>query len=70
MCLLSAKNVENVIESLKWASVSLFRWFNNNLLKGKDDKCHFLVSTSQEVTLNVSNFKVKSTACEKRSTYY
>ena len=32
---LSAENVENVMESLERASVSLFRWFENNLLKGK-----------------------------------
>ena len=30
----SAKNVEDNIESLDRASVSLFRWFENNLLKG------------------------------------
>ena len=39
---LSAKHVEDVIESLERPSVSLFRWFENNLLKGNADKCHFL----------------------------
>ena len=62
---LSAKNVEDVIESLERASVSLFRWFENNLLKGNADKCHFLVSTSQEVSLNVNKFKIKKNSdCE------
>ena len=46
---LFAKNVEDVIESLEQASVSLYRWFESNLLKGNVDKCHFLASTSQEV---------------------
>ena len=32
----------------------------NNLLKGNVDECHFLVSTSQEVSLNVNNFKIKN----------
>ena len=45
----SAKNLEDVIESLERALVSLFRCFENNLLKGNADKCHFLLSTSQEV---------------------
>ena len=63
---LSAKNVEDVIESIERASVSLFRWFENNLLKGNADKCHFLVSTSQEVSLNVNNFKIKNSDYEKR----
>ena len=40
---LSAKNVEDVIESLERASVSLFRWFENNLLKGNADKYHFFL---------------------------
>ena len=62
---ISAKNVEDVIESLERASVSLFRWFENKLLKGNADKCHFLVSTSQEVNLNVNNFKIKNSHCEK-----
>ena len=34
---LSAKNVEEVTEALERASVSLFRWFENNLLKGNTD---------------------------------
>ena len=62
---LSAKNAEDVIDSPERASVSLFRWIENNLLKGNADKCHFLVSTSQEVSLNVNNFKIKNSDCEK-----
>ena len=61
---LSAKNVD-IIESLERASVSLFWWFENNLLKGNADKCHFLVSTNQEVSLNVNNFKTKNSDYEK-----
>ena len=62
---LSAKNIEDIIESLEQASVSLFRWFENNLLKDNADKFHFLVSPSQEVSLNVNNFKIKNSDCEK-----
>ena len=61
---LSAKNVEDVTESSERASVFLFRWFENNLLKGNADKFHFLVSPSQEVSLNVSNFKIINSDCE------
>ena len=57
--------MKGVIESLDQASVSLLRWFENNLLKGNADKCHFLESTSQEVALNVNNFKIKNSDCEK-----
>ena len=61
----STKNIEDVIEFLQKASVSLFRWFENNLVAGNADKCHFLVETSQEVSLNVNNFKIKNSDCEK-----
>ena len=52
-----------IIESLERATVYLFRWFENNLLKGNADKCYFLISTSQEVSLNLNNFKRKSSDC-------
>ena len=59
------ENVEDVIDSLERTSVSLFRWFENNLVIVKADKCHFLVSTSQEVSLNLNNFKIKNSDSEK-----
>ena len=62
---ISAKNVEDVTEPLEQASVSLFKWFQNNLLKGNADKCHFLLITCQEISLNVNKFKIKSSDCEK-----
>ena len=62
---LSAKNVEDFIESLERASVSLFRWFENNLFKGNADKCHCLVRTSQEIGFNLNNFKIKNSDYEK-----
>ena len=34
-------------------------------MKGNAVKCHFLVSTSQEVSLNVNNFEIKDSDCEK-----
>ena len=62
---LSGKNGEDVIESLERASVSRFRWFENKLLKSNVDKFRFFVSPSQEVSLNVNNFKIKSSDREK-----
>ena len=54
------------IESLKRTSIPPFRWFENNLLKSSADKCHFLVSTSQKVSLNVNNIKAINSDCKKR----
>ena len=61
----SAKNIENVIEPLERTSVSLIRWFENKLLKVNADKFHSLVSTSQEVSLNINTFKIKNSDFEK-----
>ena len=36
-----------------------------NILSANADKCHFLVSTSQEVSLNVNNFKIKKQRLRK-----
>ena len=63
---LSAKNIEDVIESLERALISLFKWFEKPF-KGNADKCHFLVSTSQEVSLNVNNFKKHNTDLCRRA---
>ena len=56
---------KNVIESLERASVSLSRWFESNLLKGNADKYYFLLSTSEELSLNANAFKIKNSDCEK-----
>ena len=62
---LSAKDAKDVINSLERASVSLFRWSENSLLKGDADKYHFPVSTIREGSLNVNTFKIKNNDCEK-----
>ena len=61
----SANYRDNVVESLKQASVSLFIWFKLNLLKSNSHKFHFFRSTDQEVSLNVDNFTLKNINYEK-----
>ena len=34
-------------------------------MEGNVDKCHFLVSTSQEISLNVNKFEIRNGDCEK-----
>ena len=46
-------------------SLSLFKWFEHNHLKGDADKCYFLVSNDQKVSLNVNNFTIKNSKCKK-----
>lgn len=60
----SAKYMD-VVEFLEKASVSLFKWFEINLLKANVSKCRFLTSIDQKVSLNVDNFTITNNECEK-----
>ena len=44
----STKTIDDVIESLEQASMSLFNWFELKLLKGNADNFHFLTSTNHK----------------------
>ena len=57
--------VIKVIESLKEASDELFCWFVNNQVKANPDKCHLITSSSDEVSIYVENYNIKSSKCEK-----
>ena len=61
----SAKYIDDAIETLDQASVSLFKWFELKLLKGNADKCHFLITIDQEESLNVDGFSIKNNKWEK-----
>ena len=43
----------------------MFEWFENNLLKNNADKCHLSVSSSDAVSLRVSECDIKNSECEK-----
>ena len=53
------------MEAQEQVSGSFFKRLNQNLLKGNANKCNFLVSNDEEVTLNVDTFALKNCECEK-----
>ena len=53
----SAKNVDDVTESLEQTSMSLFKWFELNPLKVNAYNFDFLTSTDQEVSLKLYHKK-------------
>lgn len=57
--------VDNIMEAQEQVSGSFFKRLNQNLLKGNTNKCNFLVSNDEEVTLNVDTFALKNCECEK-----
>ena len=60
-----ADDINRVITSLEKPSKALFEWFENNLLKSSADKCHLLVSSSDAVSVRVSEYDTKNSELEK-----
>ena len=54
-----------VLSSLANKSKSLFELFKNNLLKSSADKCHLLISSSENVTIKVSEYDARNSVCAK-----
>ena len=61
----SANNIDELIDSLEKASSNLFKWFNDSLFKGNPDKCHLLVSTNEKIKINIRDFSIENSDCEK-----
>ena len=58
-------NIENVIASLEQTSKDLFNWFKNNRLKSNADKCHVLVSTNKSIGVNIGNYTIDNSECQR-----
>ena len=61
----SANDIDYLIDSLEKGSGSLFKWFKDNLFKGNPDKCHFLVNTNEKTKINIGEFSIENSDCEK-----
>ena len=61
----SENNIDDLIDSLEKASISLFKWFKDNLFKGNPDKYHLLVSTNEKTKINMGKFSIENSDCEK-----
>ena len=61
----TGNSIEEVTQKLENAAKTLFQWFSDNQMKANPDKCHFLCSTSSEVSLAIENQKIKSSKFEK-----
>ena len=61
----SDQNIDDVIKTLENNSVNLFKWFSNNQMKANKDKCHFIPSNKERVTMKIEESEIKSSNCEK-----
>ena len=60
-----ADDINGVMASLEKGSKALLAWFENNFLKCIGDKCNLLVSSTDAVSIKVSEYDIKNSDCEK-----
>ena len=59
-------SIENVLNnSLENVSITLFEWCADNQMKANKDKCHLLISCSDNITINVDGNIIRKSICEK-----
>ena len=58
-------SLESVINSLENVSIKLFKWFADNQMKANKDKCHHLISGSENISINVDGNIIGKSICEK-----
>ena len=60
-----ANNIDEVIATLKNDSIQLFKWFSENQLKAIKDKCHLVISNSENVSMKIVNIELENTLSKK-----
>ena len=58
-------NMEDVIFKLQNSSKILYQWFMDNQTKVNPEKCHFICSTNDTVSLIVEDRVINNSKCEK-----
>ena len=61
----TADATDGVIASLKNASNTLFKWFSDNLFKGKSNKWQLLANVKDKVSMKIVDFNIVKSECEK-----
>ena len=62
---LSRKNVEEVLNGLENVSSNLFQWFAENKLKGNATKCDLLISSGENVRVNIGTSQIRNSDCKR-----
>ena len=59
------KTVGDAINGLQVSVEKLFKWFSDNQMKGKTDKCDLIMSTESAPELQIGDSLIKTSSCEK-----
>ena len=53
------------MKSSETVSSNLFQWFTENELKGNASKCHLLISSGENVHVNIGTPQIKNSSCKR-----
>ena len=62
---LSLKNLEEDLTGLENVLSNLFQWFTENELKGNTSKIYLLISSGENVHVNIGTSQIKNSDCKK-----
>ena len=60
-----SNNKDNLISSLEKFSKYLLKQHDDNLMKSNTDKCHLLISSCEKIKMEIGNFEIENSTCEK-----
>ena len=58
-------NISSVVKLLEEVACAIFQWFKDNEMKANADKCHVLLSTSNELTTKINEVQIKKSQSQK-----
>ena len=61
----SEVTLDSTVKSLEKAADLLFTWFNNYLMKINEGKCHVMLSSQDNVHVNISTAQIENRKCQK-----
>ena len=59
------ENISSNIESLEKASDLLFQWLSDNNIKANESKCHILLSTNENLLVNIRTAQIQNNSPKK-----
>ena len=61
----TANTIDEVIQSLQYDPMMLFKWFSNNQLKANTSKYHLLLNKKHEVTIRIGSTEIENSEYKK-----
>ena len=58
-------NLNSTVKLLEKIADLLFTWFNCNQMKGKEDKYHAILSSQDNVHVNIGTAQIENSICQK-----